>query len=244
MKSLNNYISEGGGFFNNVRANKEAMKDSVITTILDNMAEINKISNNACNFLICNFGYNLANIDKESIDKYFKVGDNMFIQSNSKTKKHGLSVKIGYGGKWNKECLKKLADTLELFDPNTTTILLRINEKDSGVSMKDITTALKGRLPKIIFSTIFHRCNIEDWRWLDGVDKVLNFDIYNSFIRSFKGIQPKVDNITIDGNTIFDDVNYFPHITRTVMLAHDCVFQNNLSVVKDNVSSDAGIYLN
>ena len=81
MKSLNNYISESGGFFNNVRANKEAMKDSIITTILDNMAEINKISNNACNFLICNFGYNLANIDKESIDKYFKVGDNMFIQA-------------------------------------------------------------------------------------------------------------------------------------------------------------------
>lgn len=243
MKSLNNYISEGGGFFNNVRADKEVMKESVITTVLNNMAEINKISNNACNFLICNFGYSLANIDKENIDKYFKVGDNMFIQSNSKTKKHGLSVKIGYGGKWNKECLKKLADTLELFDPNTTTILLRINEKDSGVSMKDITTTLKGRLPKIIFSIVFHRCDIEDWRWLDGVDKILNFDIYNSFIKSFKGIQPKVDNITIDDDTTFTDVNYFPHITRTVVLAYDGVFQNNLSVVKDNVSPDAGIYI-
>ena len=244
MKSLNNYISEGGGFFNNVRADKEAMKDSVITTILDNMAEINKISNNACNFLVCNFGCNLANIDKKSIDEYFKVGDNMLMQSNSKTKKHGLSVKIGYGGKWNKECLKKLADTLELFDPNTTTIFLRVNEKDSGVSMKDITTTLKGRLPKIIFSITFHQCNIEDWRWLDGVDKVLNFDMYNSSIKSFKGIQPKVDNIIIDGDTIFADVNYFPHITRTVMLAHDCVFQNNLSVVKDNITSDARVYLN
>ena len=240
MKPLNNYISEG--FFNNVKADKESMKESIVSRILNNLAEINKISKDSCYLLICEFGYNSILVDKEGIDKYFKVGDNTLLQSNMKTKKHGLCIDLGHGHRWNNECLKKLADTLEYFDPDKTTILLKINEEESGVSMKNITDALKGRLPKMIFSIILSQCNIEDWSWLDGVDEICNLDIYDSFVRSFKGIQPGVDNILINGDAIFADTNYFPHVTRTVMLGHDSIFQNKLSVVKDNMVFNAKLY--
>lgn len=237
MKPLNNYIFEG--FFNNVQADKESLKDSIISRVVNNLTEINKISLGSCQFLISDIGYIETPINKEIADKYFTVGDNILMQSRHKTKKHGLSIHIGYGCKWNKEGLKKLADVLNLLDHNTTTLFFKINEKDSGVSMKDITDVLKDRLPKRIFSIRLHQCNVADWSWLDGVDDVWNLDIYDSTIKSFKGINPDVFSIIIDGCTRFDDTTHFPHITQSVSLASDSVFRNKLSMVRRNMTSNA-----
>ena len=245
MKSLNNYISEG--FFNNIQADKEAMKESVIANVLDSLSELNKATGSgiSCGFLISDGGHSTERPNKWVIYNYFKVSDNMLLQSNQKAKKygyHGLTIRIGFGRKWNNESLKVLADVLEYFDPDTTTIVLKIDEKASGVSMKDITFALKGRLPKKIFTIALDHCNIDDWSWLDGVDEICNFDIYNSFIKSFKEFRPRVKGIAIGGSVSFDSLDYFPHITKVVTLAPGGAFMDRIDTVKDNMAPNAKLY--
>lgn len=244
MKSLNNYISEG--FFKNVQADKEAMKESVITNVLDGLSEINKTtgSGESCGLLINDVGYTTERPDRWVIDEYFKVGDNMLLQSNQKSKKHGISIRIGYGygGKWNNGILKVLADVLKYFDPDTTTITLRIHEKTSGVSMKDIVSILKGKLPKMIFTLVLNQCNIDDWSWLDCVNEICNFDIYNSFIKSFKEFRPEVKYIAIGRSVSFDSLDYFPHITKTATLASMSAFMDRIDTVKDNMAPNAKLY--